>query len=126
MVGLFVLFSYSPARNSFPLELCFGSITITAISSITEVGPGYTLVLESSSVSATTFTSYMTRLLTCNPGEKEVYIMDNSSVHRKKDLIPLVHSEKNKVMSVYMQVACEQGMGLSHVISEYCQFVSKK
>lgn len=72
------------------------SYSITAISSITEVGPGYTLVLESSSVSAATFTSYMTRLLNCNPEEKEVYFMDNASVHRKKDLIPLVHSVKNK------------------------------
>ena len=38
----------------------------------------------------------MTRLLNCNPEEKEVYFMDNASVHRKKDLIPLVHSVKNK------------------------------
>lgn len=70
--------------------------SITAVSSITELGPGYTLVLESASINAEIFTSYMVRLLNRSPGEKEVFFMDNASVHNKKDLLPLVHSVKNK------------------------------
>ena len=70
--------------------------SITAVSSITELGPSYTLVVESASIDAKMFTSYMVKLLNRNPEEKEVYFMDNASVHNKKDLLPLVHSVKNK------------------------------
>ena len=70
--------------------------SITAVFSITELGPGDILVSESASVNAELLSSFMVRLLNRNPGEKEVFFLDNASVHNKEDLLQLVHNVKNK------------------------------
>ena len=72
------------------------SYSITAIAAISELGPGYTLIIDSNSITATMFNDYMVRLLNQCPGRKQVFFMDNATVHRKDDIIPLVRSVKNK------------------------------
>ena len=42
------------------------------------------------------FNDYMVRLLNQCPDRKQVFFMDNATVHRKDDIIPLVRSVKNK------------------------------
>ena len=72
------------------------SYSITAIAAISELGPGYTLIIDSNSITATMFNDYMVRLLNQCPDRKQVFFMDNATVHRKDDIIPLVRSVKNK------------------------------
>lgn len=72
------------------------SYDITAISSITELGPGYTLIVEGASISSATFSAYMKKLMECGGEEKQVFFLDNASVHKKEDLLPTIHSVKGK------------------------------
>ena len=72
------------------------SYSITAIAAISELGSGYTLIIDSNSITATMFNDYMVRLLNQCPDRKQVFFMDNATVHRKDDIIPLVRSVKNK------------------------------
>ena len=50
------------------------SYDITAIAAITEFGPGYTLIMESNSITAGKFHDYMVRLLSQRPEEKQVFL----------------------------------------------------
>lgn len=71
---------------------------VTSITSITEYGPGYTLVLEGNSITADMFYDYMCHLLGTVKNRKIVFFLDNAPIHKKKDLKQLVYSVKDKAI----------------------------
>lgn len=70
------------------------SYDITAISSITELGPGYTLIVEGASITAAEFSAYVNILMGCAGNEKEVFFLDSASVHKKSDLESIQFRER--------------------------------
>lgn len=84
-VGKKVVCDYIPRRY-----------TITAISAISDIGPIYTLVFASASVTGELFSDYMRELLKREENRKVVFFLDNAPVHMKEVLEPMVKAVKDK------------------------------